>query len=563
MKFMKLGSKPDSFQGDEKDQRFVVSELAADIIVHVGHVKFHLHKFPLLSKSSLLQKLLMASNDDKVDEICITDIPGGATAFETCAKFCYGMTVTLNAHNVAATRCAAEYLEMNETVEKGNLAYKIEIFLRTSIFRSWKDSIVVLHSTRSLLPWAEDLELITHCIDSIASKACVDTSKVEWSYTYNRKQLLSEVLNPQQWNGVKKQNRVPKDWWVDDLSELEVHFFKKIILAINARGRMSSQVIGAALEAYTCHRLSSLGRESMRKGGDGMSTSFVETVISLLPLEKGSVSSNFLLRLLKVGNLLNIGETAKKELTKRIGRQLEDASVRDLLIPASAESTMYDVDMILSLVEEFNCSALASGNSRTVVAKLVDGCLLEVAKDPNLPLSKFIDLAEIIPSELRPVHDQLYHAIDAYLEGHPPLGKRERKRLCGLLNCKKLSVDACAHALQNERLPLRMVVQIMYVEHMRVSISMASQGGSGGSCGSSRSAMATETQDEPVDSSGDDGRSINNGKTKGMVLPKKILKKLLPSTGQSGESHGSSGSPILANPEKQRTPPRKARHSIS
>ncbi|XP_042420775.1 BTB/POZ domain-containing protein NPY4-like [Zingiber officinale] len=563
MKFMKLGSKPDSFQGDEKDQRFVASELAADIIVHVGEVKFHLHKFPLLSKSYLLQKLLMASNDDKVDEICITDIPGGATAFETCAKFCYGMTVTLNAHNVAATRCAAEYLEMHETVEKGNLAYKIEVFLRTSIFRSWKDSIIVLHTTRSLLPWAEDLELITHCIDSIASNACVDTSKVEWSYTYNRKQLLSEVLNPQQWNGVRKQNQVPKDWWVEDLFELQVHFFKKIILAISARGRMSSQVIGAALEAYTCHRLSSLGRESMRKGGDSMTTSFVETVISLLPLEKGSVSSKFLLRLLKVGNLLSIGETGKKELTKRIGRQLEDASVRDLLIPASAESAMYDIDMILSLVEEFNCSALASGNSRTVVAKLVDGYLLEVAQDPNLPLSKFVDLAELVPNELRPLHDQLYHAIDAYLKGHPALGKRERKRLCGLLNCKKLSVDACAHALQNERLPLRMVVQIMYVEHMRVSISMASCQG-----GCSRSAMATETQDAPVDSSGDDGRSINNGKTtRGMVLPKKILKKLLSSTGQSGENNGSSdasGSPILANPEKQKlTPPRKARHSVS
>lgn len=378
----------------------------------------------------------MDSNDDKVDEICITDIPGGATAFETCAKFCYGMTVTLNAHNVAATRCAAEYLEMHETVDKGNLAYKIEVFLRTSIFRSWKDSIVVLHTTRSLLPWAEDLELITHCIDSIASKACVDTSKVEWSYTYNRKQLLSEVLNPQQWNGVRKQNQVPKDWWVEDLCELEVNFFKKIILGISARGRMSSRVIGAALEAYTCRRLSSLGKESMRKGGDdGMSTSFVETVISLLPLEKGSVSSKFLLRLLKVGNLLNIGETGKKELTKRIGCQLKDASVRDLLIPASAESTMYDIDMILSLVEEFtvhensgghptlneelddlNCPALASENSRNVVAKLVDGCLLELAKDANLPLSKFIDLAELIPSEVRPVHDHLYHAIDTYLK---------------------------------------------------------------------------------------------------------------------------------------------------
>ncbi|KAG6495904.1 hypothetical protein ZIOFF_043735 [Zingiber officinale] len=153
------------------------------IIVHVGDIKFHLHKFPLLPKSSLLQKLLMASNDDKVDEICITYIPGGLPLDVQLSTWRY-----------------------TKQLRKGtfNLAYKIEVFLRTSIFRSWKDSIVVLHTTRSLLPWVENLEFITHCIDSSASKACVDTSKVELSYTYNKKQLLSEVLNLQQWNGVRK-----------------------------------------------------------------------------------------------------------------------------------------------------------------------------------------------------------------------------------------------------------------------------------------------------------------------------------------------------------------------
>src|SRR4051812_13782145 len=98
-------------------------------------------QFPLLSKSSLLQRLVSANNDEN-DEIQIDDIPGGADAFEICAKFCYGMTVTLNAYNVVAAHCAAEYLEMHETTEKGNLIYKIEVFLSSSIFRSWKDSII-------------------------------------------------------------------------------------------------------------------------------------------------------------------------------------------------------------------------------------------------------------------------------------------------------------------------------------------------------------------------------------------------------------------------------------
>ncbi|KAM0845990.1 hypothetical protein ACQ4PT_055975 [Festuca glaucescens] len=80
------------------------------------------------------------------------------------------MTVTLNAYNVLAARCAAEFLEMFETIDKGNLIYKIDVFLSSSIFRTWKDSIIVLQTTKSLLPWSENLKVINHCVDSIAAR---------------------------------------------------------------------------------------------------------------------------------------------------------------------------------------------------------------------------------------------------------------------------------------------------------------------------------------------------------------------------------------------------------
>ncbi|KAK9286464.1 hypothetical protein L1049_014861 [Liquidambar formosana] len=207
MKFMKLGSKPDTFQTDGNNFRYVATELASDIIVNVGDVKFYLHKFPLLSKSARLQKLVTTTNEENSDEVHIPDIPGGPATFEICAKFCYGMTVTLNAYNVVATYCAAEYLGMNETIEKGNLTYKIEVFLNSSIFRSWKDSIIVLQTTKSLLPLSEDLKLVAHCINSIASKASVDISKVDWSYSYNRKKLPEENGNDPNWNGVRNLSR--------------------------------------------------------------------------------------------------------------------------------------------------------------------------------------------------------------------------------------------------------------------------------------------------------------------------------------------------------------------
>jgi len=50
------------------------------------------------------------------------------------------------------------------------------------------------------------------------------------------------------------------------------------------------------------------------------------------------------------------------------------------------------------------------------VGELVDGYLSEVASDPDLSLSTFVELATVVPEAARPVHDGLYYAVDAYLK---------------------------------------------------------------------------------------------------------------------------------------------------
>ncbi|KAG0450952.1 hypothetical protein HPP92_026646 [Vanilla planifolia] len=144
---------------------------------------------------------------------------------------------------------------------------------------------------------------------------------------------------------------------------------------------------------------------------------------------------------------------------------------------------MYDVDLILNIIDEFlrleqsnsKCNPQTSGelqelrNRMVAVSKLIDGCLIEAAKDPNLPLLKFVELAEIVSSSSRPVHDGLYCAIDMFLKEHPELTKSEKKNICRLMDCKKLSSDACMHVVQNDRLPLRVVVQVLFFEQVRRS----------------------------------------------------------------------------------------------
>lgn len=57
------------------------------------------------------------------------------------------------------------------------------------------------------------------------------------------------------------------------------------------------------------------------------------------------------------------------------------------------------------------------------------------------------------------------------MQAHPEMGKSERKRVCRILDCKKLSVEACMHAAQNELLPLRVVVQVLFFEQARATMA--------------------------------------------------------------------------------------------
>lgn len=495
MKFMKLGSKPDVFQTQGNSIRYVSSELATDVTLSIGEVKFYLHKFPLLSKSNRIQKLVLKASEDNSDEIQLYDFPGGAKAFEICAKFCYGITVTLNPYNVVAARCAAEYLEMTEDMDRGNLIFKIEVFLNSTVFRSWKDSIIVLQTTSSLLPWSEDLKVVGRCIDSIASKTSVDPSSINWSYTYNRRLAVVDKVTEIGLKFPDKIDSVPKDWWVEDICELEIELYKRVMIAVKSKGRMNGNVIGEALKTYAIRWLPDSVDALVSEVHNRRNKSLIETIIRLLPSDKGvSCSCSFLLKLLKVSILVGADDSSREELISGISLKLDEASVNDLLIPAqSPQTTIYDLELVQCLVNRFvmneKCSqdSNVEKNGKSIigdfvlghgswlnVGKLIDGYLAEVARDPNLPICSFIDLSQSIPESARPIHDGLYWAIDIYLKEHPSLTKGEKKKVCGLIDVKKLSMDASMHAAQNEQLPLRLVVQVLFFEQVRAAAGVQS-----------------------------------------------------------------------------------------
>ncbi|KAM6562302.1 hypothetical protein CsatB_022300 [Cannabis sativa] len=527
MKFMKLGSRPDTFYTTEA-VRSISSEVSSDLIIQVKGSRYLLHKFPLLSKCSRLQKLCSESPESSQHQIVqLPDFPGGVEAFELCAKFCYGITITLSAYNIVSTRCAAEYLQMTEDVEKGNLIYKIEVFFNSCILNGWRDSIVTLQSTKAYALWSEELEITSRCIEAIASKVLTHPSKVSLSHSYSRRGTRDDVSSCNGGGGGESQRHrtTSKGWWAEDLAELDIDLYWRTMIAIKSGGKIPTNLIGDALKIYAARWLPNIPRNGFvhNKHGDSESDSdsesasevnskhrlLLESIVSLLPAEKGAVSCSFLLKLVKAANLLNASSSSKMELAKRVALQLDEATVSDLLIPSGSylNGTRYDVDIVMTILEQFllqgqspptspprskfgferrrsrsaenidfefqesRRSSSASHGSKLKVAKLVDGYLQEIAREVNLSLSKFIVISESIPDFARIDHDDLYRAIDIYLKAHPDLNKSERKRLCRILDCKKLSMEACMHAAQNELLPLRVVVQVLFFEQARAAMA--------------------------------------------------------------------------------------------
>ncbi|XWS07959.1 hypothetical protein CRYUN_Cryun41cG0035900 [Craigia yunnanensis] len=160
--------------------------------------------------------------------------------------------------------------------------------------------------------------------------------------------------------------------------------------------------------------------------------------------------------------------------------------------------TLYDIDCVQRILDHFvlvDHEALDSSSNyivdegqlmggscpltpMTIVANLVDGYLAEVAPDVNLKLPKFRSLAAVNPDYARPLDDGIYRAIDMYLKfrfflAHPWLTDSEKEQICRLMNCQKLSLEASTHATQNERLPLRVIVQVLFFEQLRLRTSIA------------------------------------------------------------------------------------------
>lgn len=430
-----------------------------------------MYQFPLMSRSRKIRQLIaeQESNhpsaprlqtsgieeteeeDEIVEEHChitFTDFPGGSETFEMAAKFCYGVKIDLSASNVALLRCAGEFLEMTEEYSEDNLISKTERFLSQSVLKSIKDSIKTLKSCERLMPLAEAVAITQRCIDSIVSRASsADPALFGWPVNdagandaATRSSLSKQIL----WNGIEAGGRrkgVPRgDSWFEDLGLLSLPLFKQLILAMR-EADLSPEIIESCLMYYAKKCIPGVSRSSRKPSSSSSSVAseaeqkeLLEFIISSLPLEQSSRSSmatRFLFGLLRTANILNASEACRDALEKKIGSQLEEATLDELLIPSYSylNETLYDVDCVERILAHFltglegRIAAATDGDDGVprspalmLVGKLIDGYLSEIASDANLKPEKFYSFAISLPDQARLFDDGLYRAVDVYLK---------------------------------------------------------------------------------------------------------------------------------------------------
>ncbi|PIN17425.1 hypothetical protein CDL12_09911 [Handroanthus impetiginosus] len=456
-------------------------EIPSDVTVTAGGTSFSLHKFPLVSKCGYIRKLVSESSDADLSEVELPDVPGGAEAFELAAKFCYGINFEISTENIAMLRCVAEYLEMTEDYAIGNLVGRTESYLNEVALKSLAGAVTILHSSENLLPTAEKVKLVSRCIDTIAFVACKDSQFAAPMRGDGGPNDLVSATVP---------NSKPiVDWWAEDLTILRVDFFQRVLIAMVARG-FKQYALGPILMLYAQKSLRGLdifgkGRKKIEPRQEHEKRVVLETIVSLLPREKNTMSVSFLSMLLRAAICLETTVACRLDLEKRMALQLGQAVLDDLLIPSYSFTgdPLFDVDTVQRIMMNFielemdvnrvgynadEDHVAPSPSEIERVTKLMENFLAEIASDRNLSVSKFISLAELIPEQSRITEDGMYRAIDIYLKAHPALSDMERKKVCSVMDCQKLSREACAHAAQNDRLPVQIVVQVLYYEQQRL-----------------------------------------------------------------------------------------------
>ncbi|KAH0651872.1 hypothetical protein KY289_031069 [Solanum tuberosum] len=461
--------------------------LPVTIRVRIADRTFNLHKHPLFSKSGYFRRQLNESNEVELPR----NFPGGAETFEMMALFIYGSSTLVDPFNVAALRCAAEYLEMTEEYISGNLCERFDIYLNQVVLQSWDDTLIVLQKCQMLLPLAEELLIVSRCIESLAFMACMEILDPE--RRRDHPVVTLDALASQPWSNETVKAILSQDLWIKDLIALPFPFFKRIISSLRRQGMKEKYVSPIVLfyaNKWVLSRKTHQYWQDARKDGKADNdveddddddtnekvSKILQGILDLLPMgEKASkvIPVGFYFSLLSRSLQLGLTSESREKLQDQIASLLYLARMEDFLLPDSSNdsiSSCIELSVMKSIVSKyvsFNMELTHTPSPRNyIVAELWDVYLTKIATDPQWSSKRFLELIETVPLSSRQTHDHLYRALSTFLMAHPDMSQEEKGLVCKYLNCQKLSQEVCIEAVQNELMPLRLIVQALFVQQL-------------------------------------------------------------------------------------------------
>lgn len=452
--------------------------LPVSVRVRVGERTFHLHRNPLFSKSGYFKRRLIETTQLELPQ----SFPGGPETFEMISLFMYGSSTLIDPFNVAALRCAAEFLEMTEEFCSGNLCERFDLYLNQVVLQNWDDTLIVLQRCQALIPWSEELLIVSRCIESLAFMACMEILDPE--RRRDKPVATLEALAGQAWSCEAANEILSQELWIKDLIALPFGFFRRIIGSLRRQG-MKEKYVSPIVVFYankwvlskkTIQYWESSGERTSDANANDKVSTILQGVLDLLPMrEKASrvIPVGFYFALLSRSIGIGLRNDSKVKLQDQIASLLHFAQVEDLLIPSSrvdsdcSRMELATMESIFSTNVSLNMDTnTAPSASNSTVAELWDTFLSHIASDPKMRPKRFMELIETVPISCRQSHDQLYRAMNTFLQAHLDISQEEKGAVCKYLNCQKLSQWACIDAVQNEMMPLRLIVQALFVQQL-------------------------------------------------------------------------------------------------
>lgn len=383
---------------------------------------------PLSSKSGYFKKMLNESSEVEIP----ADFPGGPETFQMILLFIYGSSTLIDPFNVAALRCAAEFLEMTEDHCSGNLCERFDLYLNQVVLQSWDDTLIVLQKCQSLLPWSEELLIVSRCIESLAFMACMEILDPE--RRRDQPVVTLETLASQTWSCETVKEIVNQDLWIKDLIALPFGFFKRIIGSLRRQGMKEKYVSPIIVFYANKWVLSKKTRQFWENSGekivdDDMNQKvlvILQGVLDLLPMGKKAsrvIPVRFYFALLSISLEVGLENESKAKLQEQIASMLQFAQLEDFFLPVSGTevvSSSIELSTMESIISIYVSSHLETdhtfSSSSSSIADLWDSYLSYVAPDPEMGSKRFLELIERIPLTYRQTHDQLYRAMNTFLQ---------------------------------------------------------------------------------------------------------------------------------------------------